>query len=146
MLLGRADISEEQLINIIHDCQLENIISKKEGGLQAILSENANNLSAGEKQRLGIARALLGNPDIIIFDEVTSNLDMLSEKHIIDMISNSCKNTTCIFVAHRLQTIQHCDEIFVFDKGEIIESGTPKELYAKKGMYYQLLCSEKMFE
>ena len=101
LLLGRADISEEQLINIIHDCQLENIISKKEGGLQAILSENANNLSAGEKQRLGIARALLGNPDIIIFDEVTSNLDMLSEKHIIDMISNSCKNTTCIFTAIR---------------------------------------------
>lgn len=126
LLLGRSGISEEKLEKTIQDCQLEEIINKKEDGLFTVLSENAHNLSAGERQRLGIARALLQDPNIIIFDEVTSNLDVITEKEIIDMIYKNCQNITCIFVAHRLHTIQKCDEVFVFDEGEITKAEAPR--------------------
>ncbi|WP_070089559.1 peptidase domain-containing ABC transporter [Merdimonas faecis] len=128
LLLGRNEISEEQLEKIIYDCQLEEIINKKEDGLYTVLSENAHNLSAGERQRIGIARALLQKPDIIIFDEVTSNLDVITEKGIIDMIYRNCQDITCIFIAHRLHTIRKCDEVFVFDTGEIVEVGSANSL------------------
>ena len=106
--------------------------------MYTVLSENAHNLSAGEKQRIGIARALLLRPEIIIFDEVTSNLDVITEKEIVDMIYKNCKDITCIFVSHRLQTIHECDEIYVFDGGEIVESGTTQELIAKENVYFQM--------
>lgn len=139
LLLGRKGVSDECLEKIIRDCQLEEIISKKEDGLYTVLSENAYNLSAGERQRLGIARALLQKPDVIIFDEVTSNLDAVTENEVVDMIYRNCQDITCIFIAHRLHTIQRCDEIFVFDEGEIVESGTLKELLAKPNGYYKSL-------
>lgn len=139
LCMGRNEITDEQLEKIIHDCQLEEIIHRKEDGLYTVLSENAHNLSAGEKQRIGIARALLQRPEIIIFDEVTSNLDVITEKEIVDMIYKNCKDITCIFVAHRLQTIHECDEIYVFDGGEIVESGTTQELIAKENVYFQML-------
>lgn len=141
LLLGKENISEDKINQVIHDCQLEELINKKEEGIHTIISENANNLSAGEKQRIGLARALLCEPEIIIFDEVTSNLDVISEKKIIDMIYRNCKSITCIFVAHRLQTIDKCDRIYVFDEGKIIESGEPKKLKNQEGIYSQMINS-----
>ena len=102
------------------------------------LGERGATLSGGEQQRLALARALLGKPDILILDEATSNLDTISEYHIFKTIETLRGSMTAIIIAHRLSTIQKCDIIFVMDKGVIVESGSHKELLAKKGLYKTL--------
>ena len=107
-------------------------------GYNTFLDENGKNLSGGQCQRLAIARALLRNPKIIVFDEATSNLDTITENAIKDTIFQMNKEITCIIIAHRLSTIKNCDRIIVMDKGEIVEMGTHGELIDKKGMYFDL--------
>jgi ABC-type bacteriocin transporter len=102
-----------------------------------MLEENASNLSGGQKQRLAIARAILKNPDVLIMDEATSNLDSTTEKAISDTI-NDFEGITTIIIAHRLSTIMRCNRIFVMDKGEIIETGSHQELMNRRGKYYEL--------
>ncbi|KXH79498.1 peptidase domain-containing ABC transporter [Bacillus cereus] len=103
------------------------------------LEENASNLSGGQKQRLAIARALLKKSDILILDEATSNLDSTTEKIITDMFRElTLKGVTIIMIAHRLSTIQHANQIFVMEKGSIIEQGSHEKLLSEKGKYYSL--------
>lgn len=102
------------------------------------LDENGTNLSGGQRQRLSITRAILKNPDILILDEATSNLDSITEKAIENTISKLSNEITTIIIAHRLSTIMRCDTIYVMDKGEIIESGTHHELLLKQGKYYEM--------
>jgi ATP-binding cassette subfamily B protein len=132
------------------DAPLEDIIcaAKKAGADEFInnlperyntrLSERGSTLSGGEKQRIALARALMGNPDIMILDEATSNLDTVSEHLVREIIDNLKGGMTIIIIAHRLTTIQSCDTIFVMEKGKIIESGSHKTLLAKKGLYHSL--------
>ena len=106
---------------------------------ETFLEENASNLSGGQRQRLAIARALLKKPDILILDEATSNLDSTTEKHITDMLKDlGSQGITIIMIAHRLSTIQHAQQIFVMEKGNIIEQGSHEELLFYKGEYYRL--------
>src|SRR5690606_40656548 len=101
----------------------------------------SSDLSGGEKQRLAIARALLRNPDIVIFDEATSSLDSITEKSItetIKKVEQERKGLIRILVAHRLSTVVHADRIYVFEKGCVAESGTHDELI-KKGGWYEAL-------
>jgi ATP-binding cassette subfamily B protein len=95
-------------------------------------------LSGGERQRLALARALLGNPDIMILDEATSNLDSISERAIHESIKKLRGSTTTILIAHRLSTIKDCDVIFVMEKGDIVEYGKHEELLAQRGLYKSL--------
>ena len=95
-------------------------------------------LSGGQKQRLAIARALVGNPAILVFDEATSALDSESERFVQEAINNVLEDRTAIIIAHRLSTIVSADEILVFNEGRIIERGNHTELLAKKGMYSRL--------
>ena len=98
-------------------------------------TENGMNLSGGQRQRLAIARALLhGNPDILIMDEATSSLDTLSERAIRGLI-DSLEGITVIVIAHRLRTIQNCDQIFVLRDGQVAEQGNHAALLAKGGIY-----------
>ncbi|OPA02033.1 bacteriocin ABC transporter ATP-binding protein [Bacillus cereus] len=106
---------------------------------ETVLEENASNLSGGQRQRLAIARALLKETDILILDEATSNLDSTTEKHITDMLKElGSQGVTVIMIAHRLSTIQHASQIFVMEKGNIIERGSHEELLFSKGEYYRL--------
>lgn len=109
-------------------------------GFDSMIGENGASLSGGEKQKIAIARALLKNPLLIIFDEATSNLDVFSEKQIVQIIKElHKKGLTIITIAHRLSTIHDCDRIVVLDNGKIIEKGTHEDLIQKDGLYKQMI-------
>ena len=103
------------------------------------IDENGMNLSGGQKQRLALTRALLKEPDILILDEATSNLDFINENDIIEAINMYCNDVTVIFITHRLNTVKNCDMIYVMDSGKIVESGSHLELINNKGKYYDLI-------
>jgi len=109
-------------------------------GWHTVIGDGGLNLSGGQKQRIAIARAVLGNPDILIFDEATSALDNISERHIQQAMETLMKDHTVLIVAHRLSTIKNVDRIMVFDKGEIVEQGSFDELAAiENGIFAKLL-------
>ena len=118
--------------------KIDEVINALPFGYDTFIDENGKNLSGGQKQRIAIARALLRKPELIIFDEATSNLDTITESAIRDTIFNLKKNVTCIIIAHRLSTIKNCDRIIVMEKGSIVEIGTHEELMSLKGVYYQM--------
>lgn len=105
-------------------------------GMHTMISEGSGGISGGQKQRLMIARAVIGKPQILIFDEATSALDNITQKHVAESLSSF--NSTRIVVAHRLSTIKNCDRIIVLDKGKVAEEGTYEQLMEKKGQFYDL--------
>jgi ATP-binding cassette subfamily B protein len=109
-------------------------------GLDAVIGEGGMKLSGGEKQRLSIARALLRNPQLLIFDEATSALDSMTEKEITQTIQHigAQKSHILVLIAHRLSTVMHADQIFVLEKGSIIEQGKHEDLLHEKGLYYAM--------
>ncbi|MGL4951131.1 MAG: ABC transporter ATP-binding protein [Mycoplasma sp.] len=114
-------------------------ISKLPNGLNYLLEENGSNLSGGQRQRIAIARSLIKNPKIFIFDDTTSALDNKTEKKILKNIDEHFDKVTKIFVAQKLKTIENCDNIFVIDGGEIVQQGKHQELIKNKdGLYYKI--------
>lgn len=111
-----------------------------------MLGERGVGLSGGEKQRLSIARAVLKNPGVLIFDEATSAVDSETEKLIQDAIDRLIRGRTTLMIAHRLSTLRKANKIIVVDKGNIIEFGSPDELMALKGKYYKLIKIQSMSE
>lgn len=127
--------------DIKHACQvaqLDSFIETLPEKYETVVGERGIKLSGGQRQRLAIARMVLKNPKIFIFDEATSQLDSESEKLIHEALRLASKNKTTILIAHRLSTVVDCDCIYVMDKGAIIESGTHQELIRKQGMYARL--------
>lgn len=126
--LGRA--TDEEVINILKAAKLHDLI--KDEGLALKISENGNNLSSGEKQLICICRAILRKSKVVILDEATSNIDIVTELAIQDLIDTSLKGSTVLTVAHRLNTIMASDKILVLDFGRLIEYDSPKNLMANK--------------
>ena len=117
------------------------IIERGGKGLDTKIGEGGIKLSGGERQRLAIARALLRNPDLIIFDEATSSLDSITEKEITKTIEKVIKvkpGLISLLIAHRLSTVARADRIYVLEKGKIVESGSHNQLLKKKGLYHAL--------
>jgi ABC-type multidrug transport system fused ATPase/permease subunit len=126
----------------IEASQLSEVISKLKNKDLSLIGEKGIRLSGGEKQRLGIARAIYKDSNIIIFDESTSNLDYITEKKIQDALDKL--NKTIIISAHRLSTLERMDKIIVFDKGKIVEEGCYEELLHKKGKFYEIWEGQKI--
>ncbi|HDR7898372.1 peptidase domain-containing ABC transporter [Bacillus pacificus] len=132
-------VTLEEVIHVCKQACIHEFISELPLRYETLLEENASNLSGGQRQRLAIARALLKQPDILILDEATSNLDSTTEKHITDMLKKlGLQGVTVIMIAHRLSTIQHANQIFVMEQGNIKEQGAHEELLFHKGEYYRL--------
>ncbi|MCX7880118.1 MAG: ABC transporter ATP-binding protein/permease [Ignavibacteria bacterium] len=138
ILIGNPSVDEEELIQACRIANAYNFITKLPNGLDTVVGERGTMLSGGERQRIAIARALVRNPKILIFDEATSSLDTESEKVVQEAINQSLKDKTAIIVAHRLSTIIDSDEILVFDDGRIVEKGKHHELMSLQGVYYKL--------
>jgi len=135
---GNDTASSEEIIIAAKLANALNFIERLENGFETMLGDRGVNLSGGERQRLAIARALLRNPEILVFDEATSALDAKSEQIVQMAIEEALEGKTAIIVAHRLSTIMNCDKIFVFEQGSIAESGTHQELIQKDGLYRKL--------
>jgi len=114
-------------------------VNELPNGWNTIIGDGGLSLSGGQKQRIAIARAILGNPDILIFDEATSALDNVSERLIQKSMEELMKTHTVLIVAHRLTTIRNVDRILVFKNGEIVEEGKFDELVEKDGAFKELL-------
>ena len=107
-------------------------------GYETVVGERGVEISGGQRQRIAIARAILKNPKILIFDEATSSLDSKSEKLIQESIDLLLKSRTSIIISHRLSTIKNADKIFVIEEGTLIQSGSHNELIQKSGTYQKL--------
>ena len=133
-------IEDYAMIQAANDVQMHEEILRRDGGYQYRITEGGKDFSGGQRQRLEIARVLAQEPTIVIMDEATSALDAKTEYEVVNSIKN--RGITCIVVAHRLSTIRDCDEIIVLDRGNVVERGTHDELYAKGGLYTQLVSNE----
>ena len=134
------DASDDAMREALQKASCNNILSKGDKGLDTMIGEGGLKLSGGEKQRLSIARALLRHPHLLIFDEATSSLDSITEEEITSTIRqlSSEKEQITVMIAHRLSTIMHADNIYVLEKGQVVETGNHQALLAEKGLYYAM--------
>jgi ATP-binding cassette subfamily B protein len=138
LMLGNEDATLEDVITACTLSKANEFIEQMPLRYETMVDENGSSLSGGQKQRLAIARALLKNPDVLIMDEATSNLDSITEKAIERTINELPQSITTIIIAHRLSTIMRCDRIYVFDRGHIVEEGSHADLMDYKQVYYNL--------
>ena len=140
LTLWDSTIIERDLITAANDAFIHQDLATRPGNYDCHVNEGGTNFSGGQRQRIEIARALVGNPSILVLDEATAALDPISEKAIDNNLRR--RGCTCIIIAHRLSTIRDCDEIIMLERGQIIERGTHEELLARQGAYAKLLMTE----
>lgn len=139
---GKKDVTPEEVVQAAKDAKIHNYILSLPKGYDTVLSDNAVNISKGQKQLLTIARAFLLDSRMLILDEATSNVDTQTERQIQEGMLRLMKGRTCFVIAHRLSTIQNADRILVVNDGNIVEQGNHEELMAKGGMYAELYNSQ----
>ena len=145
LLMARPDASETALWNVLEQVKLADFL-RNEDGLDTLLNENALNLSGGQRQRLALARALLHDSPVYIFDEATSNIDVESENDIMTQIYALAKTKTVILISHRLANVVEADNIYVLDQGNIVEEGNHKALLLQHGVYAKLWNAQQELE
>ncbi|HHT85364.1 MAG TPA: ABC transporter ATP-binding protein [Firmicutes bacterium] len=139
---GRDNATEEQIVRAAQAAKADHFIRTLPDGYDTMLSEDASNLSQGQKQLLTIARGILADPPMMILDEATSNVDTRTEVQVQEAMETLMKGRTSFVIAHRLSTIRDADMILVIDDGKIVEQGTHSELLAKDGFYADLYRSQ----
>src|SRR5947209_2489166 len=137
--IGRPGTSLEEVIEAAKKANIHDTIMRLPNTYETIVREQGNNFSAGQRQRLSIARAILRDAPILLLDEPTANLDVESESEVMHALNTLIAGRTVLTISHRLSTLGHVDEILVMDKGQIAERGTFKELKQKKGIFAHLL-------
>lgn len=143
--MANADATEEEMITVLKQVSLWDYFSEK-NGLKTVTESEGKNLSGGQAQRLSLARALLHNSKVYIFDEATSNIDIESEKIVLDVIRKISQVKTVIVISHRLKSIQDAQQIIVMENGKIVEQGSHDILMGAKGLYNQLYTEQYELE
>jgi len=141
LLFVKPDATDEECLEAVRGASAMSILDRADQGLDTKIGEGGIKISGGERQRLAIARALLRQPDVLIFDEATSSLDSITEAAISETIAEigkKRKDIIMVLVAHRLSTVKHADTIYVLEKGKMEEKGSHTELLAKSGLYAAL--------
>ena len=133
--MAKKDAKREDVMQALHLAECDSIISKFQDKENTVIGSKGVYLSGGEKQRIAIARAILKNAKIIIFDEASASIDSENEYELQKAFSQLMKNKTVIMIAHRLTSIKNVDEILVLKEGKIIERGTDKELSKENSLY-----------
>ena len=137
-------LSRERMLEVLKDVHLEDLIAKD--GLATDVGEGGSKLSGGQKQKIGIARALLSDADYIVFDEATSNVDAVNEEDIWNCIHTLSNTKTLLIISHRLSTVRNADTIYVMREGKVAESGDHGKLIAEAGIYAQLVREQDVLE
>jgi ATP-binding cassette subfamily B protein len=140
LLFVRPDATDAQCLGVLRRAAATSLLNRADQGLDTVIGEGGMKISGGEKQRLSIARALLRNPQLLVFDEATSSLDSLTEEEISRTMRDVAENADVItvLIAHRLSTVLHADRIFVLERGRVVEEGRHDELLARTGLYYAM--------
>lgn len=136
----RPGATDEECLEVLRQASATTLLERAEKGLATRIGEGGVKVSGGEKQRLSIARSLLRQPDLMVFDEATSSLDSLTEEEVSATIRDvaSRRSAISILIAHRLSTILHADRIYVLERGRIVEEGAHTELLERKGLYFAM--------
>ena len=145
LLMGKEDATETQMKEALREVNLLDFVEKS-GGLDFVLLEKASNLSGGQKQRLSLARALLHDTPIYIFDEATSNVDVESENDIMAVVRKLAKTKTVLLISHRLANVVSADQIYVLKDGMIVEKGQHEVLCKEDGYYHRLFRQQSALE
>jgi ATP-binding cassette subfamily B protein len=140
LLFVKPNASDAECMDVLKKAACDNLMKRALSGLDTLIGEGGVKVSGGERQRLSIARALLRNPQLMIFDEATSALDSLTEEEITETIKEISQqnNQITVLIAHRLSTVMHANRIFVLEHGKVIETGKHQELLDQKGLYYAM--------
>ena len=145
LLMGKEDATETQMKEALREVNLSDFVEKS-GGLDFVLLEKASNLSGGQKQRLSLARALLHDTPIYIFDEATSNVDVESENDIMAVVRKLAKTKTVLLISHRLANVVSADQIYVLKDGMIVGKGQHEALCKEDGYYHRLFRQQSALE
>ena len=145
LLMGRPYATEREMWDALEQSRLADFL-REEQGLDTVLSERGANLSGGQRQRLALARALLHDSPVYIFDEATSNIDVESENDIMEQIHRLTETKTVILISHRLANMTDADRIYVLKDGQVAESGSHQELLRQKGAYSQMWETQQSLE
>ena len=143
IVFSRNGYSAESVIKASKIANAHGFISELPEAYDTIIGDRGMKLSGGQQQRIAIARAILGEPEVMIFDEATSSFDNVSERLVQEAIDNVSKERTVIVIAHRLSTIRYADKVIVLDRGEVIEEGSHEELLGRQGHYSRLVASSR---
>ncbi|QGM80475.1 ABC transporter ATP-binding protein/permease [Otariodibacter oris] len=145
MLMANLNASDEEIYQVLAQVNLDNFV-RENGGLDMMLLSRGSNLSGGQIQRLALARALLHNAQVYIFDEATSNIDVESEEIILNFIQQLKAEKTIIMISHRLANATQADQIYVLDKGQLAEQGKHTQLMDKNGLYAEMFNQQRNLE
>lgn len=137
--MGNENITDEEIYKALEMAQLSFAVNDMKDGLDTVVGKHGIRLSGGQRQRLSVARMIIANPSIVIFDESTSALDVQTEAKLQTSISLFLTNKTVITIAHRLSTVKHVDMIYVLDEGKIVQRGSHKELEYEEGHYMEFI-------
>lgn len=136
---GRLNATDEEVIEAAKQANAHHFISRLENGYHTLLTADGEEISQGQKQLLSIARALVADPVLLLLDEATSSIDTVTELEIQEALERLMEGRTSFVIAHRLNTVQQADTVYVLDKGKLVEWGSQQQLIERQGIYYQML-------